>query len=321
MRLGFLSPLFDRPGPWASVYLGAPAAPDPGHSRHRARVDDVCARLLRQGADPATCRAVHHALADGVAVAATAAGETVPGADGNAEGSADGSPDADAEGSAPAPTGLALFAAHGEVVLVRALAAPPPGDDPDAPARAHWEALPRTGPLLELLAHHPRGVRARQHAATLMDRFLAGRLPTDNGHVWSADNVHSLVDAAREGRIDALLIRPGGADVHREVWVGESPDQLAIDPGDAEHLGGPHPFSARASDALLRAAAATGADTVCVHPGEVAPGTPAGLPPGGLGALLRWPYGGTPATTGARGAAGWAGEDRGDGLRAPAGRP
>ncbi|AXK31401.1 hypothetical protein DVA86_00810 [Streptomyces armeniacus] len=348
MELGFLSPLFDRPGPWASVYFDTTTAPGDAASRQQAHAHAACARLRRQGADQGTCRAVYDVLA--------------------------------AAGRPPQPPGRAVFAAHGEVVLAPPLATPPPGGGP----HACWEALPHTGPLLELLERHPVALAARVHPAgadlelhgplgirdagrvrdseavadalsrcfsaygaellvlagdvparralhaqlparlrnrtvqaargsrrpladevararnghsrertsTAMARFVAGRVPTDDGRVWATENVHSLADAAREHRIGSLLIRPDGANVHREVWVGEDPDQMAVDRTGTEHLGGP-PATARADDALLRAAAVTGAEVVCVRPGELAPDAPAGLPAGGLGALLRWPYGGT----------------------------
>jgi hypothetical protein len=86
--------------------------------------------------------------------------------------------------------------------------------------------------------------------------------------------------------------------------VGPETDQLAVRRSEVHYLGESEPWSARADDALLRSAAMTGAEVLCVRPAEEGAPTPAGradegsggagLPVGGLGALLRWPYGGAP---------------------------
>ncbi|WP_129843351.1 Vms1/Ankzf1 family peptidyl-tRNA hydrolase [Streptomyces sp. RFCAC02] len=135
---------------------------------------------------------------------------------------------------------------------------------------------------------------AGRRAAEVLDRFRAGRMPE---HGDAAEGVRQLVDAARQHRIDALLMRSGSPDLHRDVWVGEDPDQVAVRRTDAQALGVDEPRSARADDALLRSAAATGADVVPL-PAEADArdaglGPPLGsmeLPAGGMGALLRWPY-------------------------------
>ncbi|MGP3969897.1 baeRF2 domain-containing protein [Streptomyces sp. 6N223] len=119
-----------------------------------------------------------------------------------------------------------------------------------------------------------------------LDRFRAGLAPA-GGAIESVQGLPALVGAAQEHRIAELLFRPGGEGLEREVWVGREPDQLALRRADAEALGGrdaePEPVKARADDALLRAAVATGAEVVPVPPGE-------DIPAGGLGALLRWGY-------------------------------
>ncbi|MHC5262221.1 baeRF2 domain-containing protein [Streptomyces sp. UC4497] len=99
----------------------------------------------------------------------------------------------------------------------------------------------------------------------------------------AAEGVPALVDAAREHRIAELLIRSDGPDAHREVWVGDSPDQLGVRRADAEALGGGDVVSARADDALMRCAAASGAAALSVSGAD-----PSAGPAGGLGALLRW---------------------------------
>ncbi|MFH9125743.1 hypothetical protein [Streptomyces globisporus] len=117
-----------------------------------------------------------------------------------------------------------------------------------------------------------------------------------------------MVDAAREHRIDTLLLRPGGPDTHRQVWAGPKPEQLALRRTDARSLGEPEPFTVRADDALLRSATLTGADAIVVGGAAAAydrdpeqdleadnrtGSEPISAEPvGGLGALLRWPTNG-----------------------------
>lgn len=110
MDLSFLRPLFDHPGPWASVYLDA--------SRHTANGDQEVDlrwrsqrdRLTEQGADAATVAAIEEAVRD--------------------------------QPSRPGRFGLAVFARAGEVALVEQLDAPPPADE------AHYGPLPHAMPLL-----------------------------------------------------------------------------------------------------------------------------------------------------------------------------
>ncbi|MER6139835.1 Vms1/Ankzf1 family peptidyl-tRNA hydrolase [Streptomyces sparsogenes] len=385
MRLGFLNPLFERPGPWATVYFDTSHHDQSSAEERERAARDACRRLERQGADQDTCRAVYDALC------------ALP--------------------PAVEPVGRAVFATHGEVVLDPPLTVPPGG------AQACWSALPHVGPLLDFGGEDPsclvayidrtgadfelRGARgatpagglsgrqwpvhrtatadwserhfqlkventwehnaariadelracqeqadadllvlvgdARErravhdrlpeqlrsatietehggrapgsaprgtHAARLLDqdveeararhtqrhvdeaveRFRAERVPVD-GRLDAAEGVPALIDAAREHRIDTLLVRPDGADVYREVWVGADPDQLALRRTDIQYLGDTRPAAARADDALIRSAAATGAEVVAVR---TAPDDPDAVPVGGLGALLRWPYeGGT----------------------------
>ncbi|MDG4865256.1 hypothetical protein P8605_44630, partial [Streptomyces sp. T-3] len=97
----------------------------------------------------------------------------------------------------------------------------------------------------------------------------------------AAEGVPALVEAAREHRIAELLLDSGGADGRRSVWVGREPDQVSVLRTDARALGESAPSEARADDALLRAAAASGAGALAVEDAS-------GVPEGGLGALLRW---------------------------------
>ncbi|MBB1243941.1 hypothetical protein GL263_10285 [Streptomyces durbertensis] len=125
--------------------------------------------------------------------------------------------------------------------------------------------------------------RHRDNAEAL-ERFRRGRAER-NGGVTAVEGVPALVEAAREHRVATLLLRPGGSDLQREVWIGQNPDQVAVRRTDARYLGEPEPSSARADDALLRSVAATGGDVVVLTEDEA--GTE-DVPVGGLGAVLRW---------------------------------
>ncbi|MFF8102765.1 Vms1/Ankzf1 family peptidyl-tRNA hydrolase [Streptomyces sp. NPDC016640] len=170
------------------------------------------------------------------------------------------------------------------------------GDDREQ--RSVHERLPRR--LDDLVVEASRGadsrlldddverIRAghiRDRAAAELERFLAARNPDDEGRAGAVEGVPALVGAAREHRIDELLIRPDGPDARREVWIGEDPDQLAVRRTDLKVLGEQNSWSARADDALIRSAVATDAPALAV---SLAPGAPQDAPVGGLGALLRW---------------------------------
>lgn len=137
--------------------------------------------------------------------------------------------------------------------------------------------------LLDEDVERLRAQHVHQRAAGELDRFLSARSPDDEGRVGAVEGVPALVDAARQHQIDELLIRMDGPDAHREVWIGESPDMLAVKQADLKAVGQEHTWSARADDALLRAAVATGAPAL-----SMAAAGPGDTPSGGLGALLRW---------------------------------
>ncbi|NBM18850.1 hypothetical protein [Streptomyces sp. GC420] len=118
MRLDFLSPLYDRPGPWAAVYFDTSEHSESTADKRALEALEVFHRLAGQGADEPTCRAVYDALAE-------------PSAQG-------------AE-----PPGRALFAMDGEVVLNLPLSRSP------GPHRTSWSVLPHTGPLLECTEEDP----------------------------------------------------------------------------------------------------------------------------------------------------------------------
>lgn len=126
-----------------------------------------------------------------------------------------------------------------------------------------------------------QAVYEREHASEVAGRFRAGAGPAGSGTPYAAMGVPALVEAAREHRVDTLLISPHSPDGGREVWVGPDPDQLAVRSSELQYLGVSRPVPARADDALLRSAVANGADAVVVRDPEQAPA-------GGLGAILRW---------------------------------
>lgn len=154
-----------------------------------------------------------------------------------------------------------------------------------------------------------------QQAVGTLERFEAGRA-NGGGTVAAVEDIASLLEAAREHRVETLLLRPGGPDTNTEVWVGEEPDQLALRRTDTRYLGEPEPAPARADDALLRAVAATGGTAIVLNTpyaepdladsGNGEPGaegaaesaaTDHDVPVGGLGAVLRWSNA-APAATG-----------------------
>ncbi|WP_128382069.1 Vms1/Ankzf1 family peptidyl-tRNA hydrolase [Streptomyces cavernae] len=138
--------------------------------------------------------------------------------------------------------------------------------------------------LLDQEVERIRAEHVRRRTEEDLERFLAARAPDEEGRSGAVEGVPALVAAAREHRIDELLIRLEGPDAHREVWIGEAPDQLAVRRTDLTGLGlDTHPVPARADDALLRCAVATGAPAI-----SVSTLAPEEAPAGGLGALLRW---------------------------------
>ncbi|MFE1328320.1 Vms1/Ankzf1 family peptidyl-tRNA hydrolase [Streptomyces sp. NPDC058735] len=365
MDLAFLHPLYERPGPWASVYVDTSRHTEDTPHERRLTARAMARGLASQGADEATCRAVRSAVED--------------------------------LRHSSEPHGRALFARAGEVVLDPPLVRAPRAD------RAEWAPLPRVAPLLELAGEDPvcvvayvdrkgadfelrnalgredaGGVTGRQwpvhrtssvdwserhfplrventwehnaaeiadalavcqeetradllilvgedrerksvrerlpkrlrdlvvdaphgtgsrlldadveraraehvarRAEAELDRFRAGRTPDDEGRAAAVEGVPALVEAAREHRVDELLIRVDGPDAHRQVWIGEDADQLAVRRTDLKILGEQHAWPARADDALIRSAVATDASALSVSEQEV--------PVGGLGALLRRP--------------------------------
>ncbi|WP_329139695.1 baeRF2 domain-containing protein [Streptomyces sp. NBC_00670] len=371
MDLAFLHPLYEQPGPWASVYVDTSRHTESTpHERHLT-AQALSQELAGQGADEATCQAVRSAVEE--------------------------------LRHSSEPHGRALFARGGEVVLD-----PPLAERPAGGSSARWAPLPRTTPLLELAGEDPvclvayidrrgadfelRGALGREDAGSVtgrqwpihrtrsvdwserhfqlaventwehnagevaealaacreetgadlvvlvgddrerrsvherlpqgvrertveashgpgsrlldedveriraehvrhraeedLERFLAARAPDAEGRALAVEGVPAVIEAAREHRIDELLVRPDGADAHQEVWIGEDADQVAVRRTELKTLGEQHSWAARADDALVRAAVATGAPALSVAPADATVRSDA--PVGGLGALLRW---------------------------------
>ncbi|MCF6524586.1 hypothetical protein [Streptomyces sp. JJ36] len=379
METGFLTPLFDRPGPWASVYLDTTRATQDAAKQQELRNRSVLAQLDEAGADPYTREALAKRL--------------------------------DAEPVSGAPPGRALFAAGAEVVLDLPLTSVPPAseatwrtlphiaplaglyaDDPPClvaridttgadlelfgaqgreplgsvegtewRARGHrsipadryewhyrnkveqgWEQTaeiiastlarhwPHTGAQLALLAGEARERRAvlqrlpeqlrnvtveaaggsrqshaagnllerevtraraahtRRHLEDAVDTFRAARgRPGERtpegvlGPGQAAEGVPAVVEAARSHQLATLLLAEDGPDMGREVWIGPGGDDIAVRRSEARSAGVANPQSARADDALVRAAAACDADVLRIPDGMAGPA-------GGCGAVLRW---------------------------------
>ncbi|MYW62629.1 hypothetical protein GTY65_00830 [Streptomyces sp. SID8379] len=183
MDLAFLSPLFDRPGPWASVYVDA--------ARHRESTDEertqealgVQRALAAAGADEATCHAVRLAVDE-----LRHTGE---------------------------PVGRAFFATRGEVVLDPALSTAPPGTS------ACWAALPHTTPLLDLAGADPlclvayvdpRGVELELRSAGGMtgwpERHVELRVQ-DTEEADAAEIAEALTRCRAETRADVVVLVGG----------------------------------------------------------------------------------------------------------------
>ncbi|MDG4801203.1 Vms1/Ankzf1 family peptidyl-tRNA hydrolase [Micromonospora sp. WMMD980] len=110
MQLSFLRPLYDRPGPWCSVYLDASRDTHDSRPQVDLRWRALKGDLLAQGADQVTVEAVEEVVRRH---------EPMPG-----------------------DYGIAVFASRGRVVLTEYLSAPPLRD------LATWATLPHTMPLV-----------------------------------------------------------------------------------------------------------------------------------------------------------------------------
>ncbi|MEV1146873.1 Vms1/Ankzf1 family peptidyl-tRNA hydrolase [Micromonospora sp. NPDC049799] len=110
MQLSFLRPLYDRPGPWCSVYLDASANTEDAHPALDLRWRALRDKLQQKRADAASINAIERVVRGHDPMAGD--------------------------------YGLAVFASHGRVVLSEYLSAPPLRD------LAAYSPLPHVMPLL-----------------------------------------------------------------------------------------------------------------------------------------------------------------------------
>ncbi|MEH0936183.1 baeRF2 domain-containing protein [Micromonospora psammae] len=153
MQLSFLRPLYDRPGPWCSVYLDASRDTHDAHPQVDLRWRALKGHLLAQGADAVTIEAVERVV----------------------------------RGHDPMPGdyGVAVFATQGRVVLTEYLTAPPLKD------LAVWSSLPHTMPLVAQRGEQVAWVRvlADRTGADAM-AVSAGGVPR-RAHIQGREN-HQL---------------------------------------------------------------------------------------------------------------------------------
>jgi hypothetical protein len=110
MKLTMLRPLYEQPGPWASVYLDASHGTEDARKITELRWRSARESLVAAGCDPDTVAALEQAATES------------PGR--------------------PGAQGLALFATHGRVALRRSLSAPPRTEI------ASFDALPHVMPMI-----------------------------------------------------------------------------------------------------------------------------------------------------------------------------
>ncbi|UQA96935.1 baeRF2 domain-containing protein [Streptomyces halobius] len=204
MELGFLKPLFDRLGPWASVYIDTTRATEDAQSRQKLRTRSVASQLIDAGSDPYTCRAVTDRLAH--------------------------------EPASGAPPGRALFAAGAEVVLDIPLGVPP------VRSEATWSLLPHIAPLPGLIGEEPACLVAyidRTGAdIELRDARRSRTVATANGKEWRGRG-HRSIPADRyewhyRNKVENTWNETAGiiADELARQWP-ESGAQLLVLTGDS----------------------------------------------------------------------------------------
>lgn len=233
MQLAFLAPLYERPGPWASVHLDTAWTDESTPSRREFQVTEACRELAVQGADEATSRAVYEALI--------------------------------AWPHDPGESGRAVFATGGEVVLD-----PPLAHRPPAASDVSWSALPRVAPLLDLAVQEPvclvayidrtgadlelrspLGSRAVGQAQdkrwpihrTTISHWSAGRHQRSLERTWSswdtwdpnADEIAAAIAANQEDCGADLVVLAGGLRerraVHNRLPVALRPRVVETDHG------------------------------------------------------------------------------------------
>jgi len=243
VNLSFLRELYQRPGPWASVYLDATHNTADGDQAVGLRWRGLREQLAAQGADEETLAAMDLAVNSGQAV------DTVPSVGPKTP------PGAGSAGVAGPPAGsgrvgLAVFATHGRVALAQPLPRPPVRES------ATWSRRPQTGPLVAGAAEQVRWVRA------VVDRTGGTLTAADAGHLridrdvptaeeypkhksgqggWSQlnferstvtvwdRNVHNVVDAVTEAadRMGADVVIVAGDVRARQMLIDRLPKRMA----------------------------------------------------------------------------------------------
>ncbi|MER7698027.1 MULTISPECIES: Vms1/Ankzf1 family peptidyl-tRNA hydrolase [unclassified Streptomyces] len=217
MDLAHLTPLYDRPGPWATAYLDTSAADESTLSRRELKGRQISEELAEQGADQETCLAVRRAI------------------------------DSYAFGDQTA--GRAVFAAHGQVVLDPVLGIPPPGE-----SLSVWAPLPHVAPLVELTPDEPDTlvVRVDRVGADIELRTSSERssLDTVQGRDWpvhrtaSADwsERHFQLSVENTWEENARTVAAGVEDAvtttgaHLVVLVGDVRERRSVRDALPEHL-------------------------------------------------------------------------------------
>ncbi len=211
MELGFLKPLFSRPGPWASVYIETTRATEDAVKVQELRERAIAGQLIDAGADAYTARAVMEQLAH----------ESVSGT----------------------PPGRALFATGAEVVLDIPLSIPPPTGE------AYWSVLPHVAPLALLLGDEPTCLTAyidrtgadlelregRRRAAVLgrVDgKEWQGRghrsMPADR-HEWHYRNkVENTWNETADAIVDEIVRQWPESGAELLVLAGDSRERRAV---------------------------------------------------------------------------------------------
>jgi hypothetical protein len=239
VNVSFLRELYQRPGPWASVYLDATHNTADGDQAVGLRWRGLREQLAAQGADEPTLVAMDRAVDTGND---TGVG---PGAGPDKQTLAGAGP-----GGVPGRVGLAVFAAHGRVALAEPLPRPPVRE------QATWSPRPQTGPLIAAGHDQVRWVRA------VVDRAGGTLTAADAGHLrinrdvptaerypkhksgqggWSQlnyerstvtvwdRNVHDVVDAVTDAadRMGADVVIVAGDVRARQMLIDRLPKRLA----------------------------------------------------------------------------------------------
>jgi hypothetical protein len=208
MDLAFLQPLYERPGPWASVYTDTSRQSESTAEERSLVAKDVYRQLTEQGADRRTGQAVSAALEE--------------------------------LRHATEPVGRALFATDGAVVLDPPLATAPTA------TRASWGPLPHTAPLLDLAGEDPlcliayvdrrgaafelRGARGSEGAGEVTGR----QSPMSRMAIGDTSEGHYLVAVEDTWEHNAREIAKALAAAHEEtradlvILVGDDRERRAV---------------------------------------------------------------------------------------------